>query len=146
MPSNSNLQDMSRVVACLKVIRRRPFPLPFLCTGLSVPLCVHLCTECPLGGTGGGRAHLGRQEPCAGCSNLQALVSPTTREPAPLHPRSPTSDYVFRRGLCHCCGSCSCMVRQKRSVSAGSKAAPACCSICCRASLMGRDVRSGFSA
>ena len=38
------------------------------------------------------------------------------------------------------------MVRQKSSVSVGSKAVPACCSICCRASLMGRDVRSGFSA
>src|SRR5450759_3770284 len=37
-------------------------------------------------------------------------------------------------------------VRQKSSVSVGSKAVPACCSICCRASLMGRDVRSGFSA
>lgn len=38
------------------------------------------------------------------------------------------------------------MMRQKSSVSVGSKAVPACCSICSRASSTGRAVRSGFSA
>ncbi len=37
---------------------------------------------------------------------------------------------TWLKGLFQCCGGCSRIVRQKSSVSVGSNAVPACCSIC----------------
>ena len=49
------------------------------------------------------------------------------------------------RVIYQCCGGCSRMVRQKSSVSVGSKAVPACCLILLQGFLLRRDVRSGLS-
>jgi hypothetical protein len=68
------------------------------------------------------------------------------RDPLSISGDRERGENLTRGGLYQCYGDCSRMVRQKTSVSAGSKAVPSCCPICCRASLKERDNRSGFSA